>query len=209
MDPIDKLLDGYKRFRDQYFHDAPELFAQLSLGQRPAVAVIACCDSRVDPAIIMDCEPGDLFIIRNVANLVPPYEPDGQHHGTSAALEFAVCNLKVQHIIVLGHAQCGGIQALLSADHSGDFIESWMSIAEGARRATLADPALTTPQAQALHCEQAAIRASLANLETFPWIRERVQAQSLRLHGWYFDIESGALLSYEAGRAAFAPLPSG
>lgn len=205
MDPIDKLLAGYQRFRDRYFRDEPGLFAQLSLGQRPAVAVVACCDSRVDPAIIMDCEPGDLFIVRNVANLVPPYEPDSLHHGTSAALEFAVCNLKVQHVIVLGHAQCGGIQALLSEDHRGDFIESWMSIAEGARRETLGNLALRTPQQRARHCEQAAIRASLANLETFPWIKERTRAQTLWLHGWYFDIESGVLLSYEPTQAAFVP----
>lgn len=205
MDPINKLLDGFQRFREQYFLNEPGLFAQLASGQYPAVAVVACCDSRVDPAIIMDCEPGDLFIIRNVANLVPPYEPDGLHHGTSAALEFAVCALKVQHIIVLGHAQCGGIQALLDVRRSGDFIASWMSIADAAREQTLGNTTLKTPREQARHCEQAAIRASLENLLTFPWIKQRMGTGTLKLHGWYFDIESGDLLRYDAARDTFAP----
>lgn len=212
MDPIDSLLEGYKRFREQYFHQEPELFAKLAKkGQAPAVAVVACCDSRVDPAIILDCEPGDLFIIRNVANLVPPYDPDGRHHGTSAALEFAVCNLNVQHIIVVGHAQCGGIQALLKGGNNaqpGDFVASWMSIAEGARNETLNNPALQTPEARARYCEHAAIRASLQNLLSFPWIKERVEQARLRCHGWYFDIGSGELLRYDPSHGDFsAQLP--
>lgn len=205
VDPISKLLDGFQRFREQYFLNEPGLFTQLASGQSPAVAVVACCDSRVDPAIIMDCKPGDLFIIRNVANLVPPYEPDGLHHGTSAALEFAVCALKVQHIIVLGHAQCGGIQALLNVRHAGDFIASWMSIADAAREQTLGNTTLKTPREQVRHCEQAAIRASLKNLLTFPWIKERLDDATLHLHGWYFDIESGELLRYDETRDIFAP----
>ncbi len=207
MGPIDKLLDGYKRFRDQYFHQEPELFVNLAArGQAPAVAVIACCDSRVDPAIIMDCEPGDLFIIRNVANLIPPYDPDGRHHGTSAALEFAVCGLKVSHIIVIGHAQCGGIRALLKGDDAGqpgDFVASWMRIADGARNETLGNPALKTADERARYCEHAAIRSSLDNLLTFPWIKERVEQRQLCCHGWYFDIGSGELLRYDPLRGAF------
>lgn len=173
------------------------------MGQYPATAVVACCDSRVDPAIIMDCEPGDLFIIRNVANLVPPYKPDTLHHGTSAALEFAVCGLKVRHIVVLGHAQRGGIQALLNG-HSGDFITSWMSIADHARNVTLGNSALKTPREQSRHCEQAAICDSLKNLMTFPWIKERINAGALQLHGWYFDIGTGELLRYDTAQDAFA-----
>ncbi len=210
MDPVDKLLEGYKRFRDQYFHQEPELFAKLAKkGQAPAVAVVACCDSRVDPAIILDCEPGDLFIIRNVANLVPPYDPDGRHHGTSAALEFAVCGLNVQHIIVVGHAQCGGIQALLQGSDGAqprDFVASWMSIADGARNDTLNNRALQTPEDRARFCEQAAIRSSIQNLLTFPWINERVAQGYLRCHGWYFDIGSGELLRYDSACGGFGTL---
>lgn len=199
MEAITKLIEGYRRFRKRYFHEEPELFASLvSRGQSPAVAVVACCDSRVDPAIIMDCEPGDLFTIRNVANLVPPYELGGLYHGTSAALEFAVRVLRVGHIIVLGHAQCGGINALLESDSTdvaqGDFVASWMRIASQARDAALNEPKFTTFEMRRRYCEQAAVRVSIDNLMTFPWIKERVENQKLRLHGWYFDIGSGDLM---------------
>lgn len=202
MEPIDKLIEGYRRFRQRYFHEEPELFASLvSRGQSPAVAVVACCDSRVDPAIIMDCEPGDLFTIRNVANLVPPYEPDEKSHGTSAALEFAVRVLGISHIIVLGHAQCGGIIALLEGASAGvtkgEFVSSWMRIAAPARDAALNNPAFTTPEMRRRHCEQAAIQVSIVNLMTFPWIKELVEHKKLRLHGWYFDIGSGELICLE------------
>jgi carbonic anhydrase len=198
MDPIDKLLEGFQRFREKYFHKEPELFERLATrGQAPKVAVVACCDSRVDPAIVTDCSPGDLFTIRNVANLVPPHEPEGQYHGTSAAIEFAVRGLGVEHIVVLGHAQCGGIGALMEGAYSNaaqnDFITAWMGIARKARDTVLADPALQTREAQTRACEQAAIHVSLSNLMTFPWIRERVEEGKLRLHGWYFDLESGEL----------------
>ncbi len=199
MDPIDKLIEGYRRFRKQYFHEETELFASLvAQGQAPAVAVVACCDSRVDPAIIMDCEPGDLFTIRNVANLVPPYEPDDRSHGTSAALEFAVRVLGVGHIIVLGHAQCGGINALLAGESSGaiqgEFISSWMRIAAQARDSALNNPLFSTTDMRRRHCEQAAIQLSILNLMTFPWIEEKVEQKKLRLHGWYFDLGSGELI---------------
>jgi len=201
--PIAKLIEGYRRFRQRYFHDEPELFASLvAQGQSPAVAVVACCDSRVDPAIIMDCEPGDLFTIRNVANLVPPYEPDGMYHGTSAALEFAVRVLQVGHIIVLGHAQCGGIHALLEGESpgvtQGEFVTSWMRIAAPAREAALNDATLGTADMRRRYCEQAAIQLSMANLMTFPWIKERVDHKQLRLHGWYFDIGSGELIRLDS-----------
>ena len=199
LEPIDKLIEGYRRFRQRYFHDEPELFASLvSRGQSPAVAVVACCDSRVDPAIIMDCEPGDLFTIRNVANLVPPYEPDGMYHGTSAALEFAVRVLGVGHIIVLGHAQCGGINALLEGNATGvtqgEFVSSWMRIASRARDEALSNPLFTSLDMRRRYCEQAAIQVSIVNLLSFPWVKEQVEQKKLRVHGWYFDIGSGELL---------------
>ena len=210
MDPLQQLLAGFARFRDKYFDEDPTLFAQLaSEGQSPKVAVVACCDSRVDPAIITECAPGDLFIIRNVANLVPPYEPEGTYHGTSAALEFAVRGLGVEHIIILGHAQCGGIRALiggsgLPADSGkADFINTWVSIAEPARQRVFADPALTDTDQRARACELEAIRVSLQNLMSFPWIREAVESDKLKLHGWYFNIESGQMLQYDHDRGEF------
>jgi carbonic anhydrase len=212
VEPIAKLIEGYRRFRRRYFHEEPELFASLvARGQSPAVAVVACCDSRVDPAIIMDCEPGDLFTIRNVANLVPPYEIGGLYHGTSAALEFAVRVLRVGHIIVLGHAQCGGINALLESDGSGivqgDFVSSWMRIAVQARDAALSEPSFSSFDMRRRYCEQAAIRVSIANLQTFPWIKERIESGKLRLHGWYFDIGSGDLIRLEGAGENIQEIP--
>ena len=197
-DPINRLLDGFARFREKYFQVETALFEQLAtVGQSPKVAVVACCDSRVDPAIIMDCAPGDLFTIRNVANLVPPYEPDGAYHGTSAALEFAVRSLLVEHIIVLGHAQCGGIHALLTGEvpgvAEGSFISSWMDIAAAAREQVLKGTSSASPSARAHACELAAIGISLRNLMTFPWLRGRVEQGALHLHGWYFDLGSGEM----------------
>jgi len=201
MDPIARLLEGFKRFRQKYFVEDRALFEQLSRrGQSPKVAVVACCDSRVDPAIILDAAPGDLFTIRNVANLVPPHEPEGTYHGTSSALEFAVRSLEVEHILVLGHAQCGGIHALMEGDlrpgepDRDDFITAWMSIAREARERVQADPTLSGRDQQQRACEQAAVEVSLANLMTFPWIRRRVDEGRLHLHGWYFDLECGELM---------------
>ncbi len=199
MDPIARLIEGFQRFRHKYFVEDRALFEQLSRrGQSPKVAVVACCDSRVDPAIVLDASPGDLFTIRNVANLVPPHEPEGTYHGTSAALEFAVRSLEVEHILVLGHAQCGGIRALMEGDlrpggdEPYDFIGAWMSIAREARERVTADGTLSEPERRPA-CEKAAVEVSLENLMTFPWIQRRVEDGRLQLHGWYFDLESGEL----------------
>jgi len=191
---IKKLIDGFGQFRAQHFETEDSLYQRLTRqGQSPRVMVIACCDSRVDPAIITNCDPGDLFVVRNVANLVPPCENDGHYHGTSAAIEFAVRVIKVRHIIVLGHARCGGIQALVGgfpgSDDVGQFIRPWMAIAETARAPESANDARNLRE-----IEQAAIRISLRNLMTFPWIRERVEHGELNLHGWYFDLDGGELL---------------
>ncbi len=206
MGEIEKLTAGFARFRKKYFESQPELFDQLShQGQAPRVMVVACCDSRVDPAIITDSNPGDLFVVRNVANLVPPCEIGGGYHGTSAALEFAVQSLNVKHIIVLGHSQCGGIQALLHGIKTpqGDFIIPWMAIAEEACRKISALHAHASPMARQRACEQAAIQTSLHNLTTFPWVRERVAQDALRLHGWYFDIDRGELMNYNVDTGHF------
>ena len=140
---IERLLEGYRRFRKTRFAATQELYRKLGKqGQSPEVLFIACCDSRVDPATIFDTGPGELFVVRNVANLVPPWAPDGSHHGTSAAIEFAVRHLKVRDIVVMGHAQCGGVAALLKGFHeqpgASDFIGSWISLAEEAKQRMVA-----------------------------------------------------------------------
>ncbi len=188
MTGLSKLLSGFQAFRETYFADAPSLFRSLSRdGQKPKVLVIACSDSRVDPAILFNAEPGELFVVRNVANLVPPYQPDGQYHGTSAAIEFAVRDLGVSEILVLGHSSCGGIGALRDLargrPETREFIGPWVAIAADACSA----------HAGAREVEQAAIRQSVANLRSFPWLAEREAAGALTLHGWWFDIEAGRL----------------
>lgn len=168
------------------------MFERLAhVGQSPRAMVVACSDSRVDPTMIFNVEPGELFILRNVANLVPPYQPDLAFHATSAALEFAVRVLEVTDLIVMGHAMCGGIGVLLRGAPSGagDFLMPWMRIAEPAKRRVLAR-ASADPQAE---CEQESVKLSLENLLTFPWIAERVAQGQLTLTGSIFDIRSGVL----------------
>lgn len=148
----------------------------------PRVAMVACCDSRVDPAILFDAEPGEIFVIRNVAKLVPPFETDGRFPSTQAALEFAVTSLKVEHLVVLGHANCGGIRALIeqSAEgNGGNFVDRWMQIAEPARQEVITRDDLVGTDTQASACERAAVRYSLRNLTTYPWIRKRIEGGEL------------------------------
>lgn len=205
------LIEGFHRFREQHFTGDDALYHQLVQdGQAPRILVVACCDSRVDPSLVLNCAPGDLFVIRNVANLVPPAENrSGAHHGTSAALEFGVCNLGVEHIIVLGHAHCGGIRALMSgrrANNDDSFINRWMRLAEDARALIEHELADDSPEVQVRACEQRAILCSLDNLMTFSWIREGVEQGTLALHGWYFDIECGELLGYNPANRKFETL---
>ena len=211
MPEIKALLQGFQRFRGQLFEPNRDLFNQLARkGQSPKVLVIGCSDSRVDPAIILDTAPGELFVVRNVANLVPPCELMGMYHGTSAALEFAVCHLQVKSIIVLGHAQCGGIRALLESDGEQDkgtsFIAAWVKIAVPAREKVLARWPAADKEFQQRACERASILVSLENLLSFPFVKERVEDGSLRLFGWYFDIDSGELLQYDPERRRFHDL---
>jgi carbonic anhydrase len=189
---LQHLIDGYRRFRALHWPERRAVFEHLALGgQSPRTMVIACSDSRVDPTMIFNAEPGELFILRNVANLVPPYQPDLAFHATSAALEFAVRVLEVSDLIVMGHAMCGGIRVLLhgAPDPAGDFLLPWMRIAEPAKRRVL-ERASADPQSD---CEQESVKLSLDNLLTFPWLAERVQQQRLKLTGTIFDIRSGVL----------------
>lgn len=195
--PIDRLIAGFKSFRETYYEKQPDFYRSLvEKGQKPDVMVIACSDSRVNPSIIAKAEPGELFIVRNVANLVPPYEPDSHYHGTSAAIEFAVRDLNVEHIIVLGHSHCGGIRCLCEGHEDAknrEFIDGWMSIVEQARDDSLKG------EAQLRNVEREAVKLSLDNLLTFPWVKRRVENGRLKLHGWLFDLEAGELLAHEAG----------
>jgi carbonic anhydrase len=187
---MDKLIEGYREFRADLWPKQKALFDYLAkLGQRPMAMVIACSDSRVEPAQIFNAGPGELFIVRNVANLVPPYEGSTGYHGVSAALEYAVNVLEVRQVVVLGHAMCGGIQALMSNSVQGEFIAPWVKIAQRARDHVLA-AAPADPQAA---CETEAIKISLENLLTFPWVAEKVAASRLALDGAIFDIRNGKL----------------
>lgn len=209
---IEELINGYYRFRASRFEEARRIYRKLGRqGQSPKVMVVACCDSRVDPAMITDTGPGELFITRNVANLVPPCTPDNHHHGTSAALEFGVTHLNVQHIIVMGHANCGGAKALLAeidnTSPSTDFIDAWMTIADDAGKRIRDEFADATPETQLLALEHEIVRVSLHNLMTFGWIRERVEESTLHLHGWYFGIEKGILYTLDPATGDFIPVP--
>lgn len=199
MKSPDELIAGFRRFQLRYFSNERTLFERLAnQGQSPKTMIVACCDSRVDPAILTDCDPGDLFVVRNVANLVPPFETGGGYHGTSAAIEFAVYYLKVEHIIVMGHARCGGIRALIENTHrterTGQFIAPWMSIADEARRKVLAAMPAASVDVQAEACEREALRVSLRNLLEFPFVKEAVEGGRLDVNGWYFDIVRGELM---------------
>lgn len=210
MADIATFLDGFGRFQQKYFAGDASLFARLRQGQSPSTLVISCCDSRADPGMLLGAGPGDIFVVRNVANLVPPYRNGAEMPGIRADIEFAIKGLNVAQIIILGHSGCGGIRALMDGeDWAGsqyEFIGAWVSIARPARDRALNQLAQESPAAQTRACEHWAIELSLQNLMTFPWIRERVEAGTLTLHGWYFDIDAGELLAYSAESSTFAPL---
>lgn len=196
-----KILNGYQIFRNKYASGDASILRYLSyFGQEPEVMVIACCDSRVDPALILQCEPGDLFVVRNVANIVPPYEKDSGHHGTSAALEFGINFLKVKHLILFGHSQCGGIQALLNnknnlnspiSESQNDFIDNWVSIIKKYPRTYEIPTSLEIDQ-----CAKLALNESHQNCLAFPWIKQKVEQGTLIIHRWFFEIETGQIYTY-------------
>jgi len=190
---LDRLLAGYRRFRTQGWPERRRLFEELAEhGQRPRAMVVACADSRVDPGMIFDASPGELFVVRNVAALVPPYAPDAAFHGTSAAIEFGVRVLQVRDLVVMGHGLCGGVQGLLHGvpAEASDFVAGWMAMAAPVRaRALTCD----SPEAQQLCGEQEVVKVALGNLRSFPWIAEREKAGQLLLHGAHFDVRTGRL----------------
>ncbi len=201
----DKLIEGYRRFRAETWPTERARYEKLALaGQRPGTLVVACSDSRVDPATVFGAGPGELFAVRNVAGLVPPWTPDAGYHGTSAALEFGVRVLKVSRIVVLGHARCGGVQAMVEGAPLGaqDFVEPWMQIA--APVLAHKPDAGADADARLTHYETEVVRLSLENLLTFPWIAGPVSAGTLQIEGFRFDIHTGTLSRLED--SGFVPI---
>ena len=201
------LVDGHFRFRRNIHAADRGRYIQLAeLGQTPTAMVIACCDARVDVSAIFDAEPGSLFIMRNVANLVPPYEPVGKYHGTSAAVEYAVTALKVPHLIVLGHSHCGGVATYRRGVRDNvpehGFIGRWLTLLDNL---PLVDSDIFAYGDETAF-EFAAVRSSIANLGTFPFIQKRVSEGLLTLHGLHFDIASGELVSLEDKTGRFEPV---
>jgi carbonic anhydrase len=207
-----RLHEGYRRFRERRYDEERALFETLSKGQRPQTAIIACADSRVDPTVIFSASPGELFVVRNVANLVPPCEDDSKYHGTSAALEFAVGFLKVRDLIVMGHQFCGGIAACLSAHHDrpvGRFIAPWVEIAASARDEVVAlHPGASDGEAERL-LEEASIRHSIARLHEFPFVAEAVANGTLAVHGAWFSIAAGELSWLDPESGEFRTVDAG
>ena len=204
------LIEGYRRFRAHGWSAQRERWAELAEGQSPKVMVIACSDSRVDPTQIFDARPGEMFVVRNVANLVPPFEPDSAYHGVSAALEFAVTQLEVEELVVMGHGFCGGCAAALTgqfddAGHgAGHFIAHWIDMLKEAREAIRARHT-ALDRGAFLEMEHEGVRISLRNLRSFPWVREREEAGRLKLHGAYFAISDGVLHVCDEADGAFSP----
>jgi carbonic anhydrase len=204
------MVDGYRRFRTNEWQDERERWSELADGQSPKVMVIACSDSRVEPAIIFDARPGEMFVVRNIAALAPPSETTPGHHGVSAALEFAVTQLEVEEIVVMGHGSCGGCAAALTGqfdqaeDGAGRFIANWVRMLDGARDAVTAEHSHLDPKAF-LEMELRAVQVSLANLRTFPWIAEREAAAKLALHGCHFSINDGKLYVLDEAKGVFRP----
>jgi len=204
------MVDGYRRFRARDWSRQRERWTELAQGQSPKVMIIACSDSRVDPTVIFDTVPGELFVVRNVANLVPPLELGGGRHGVSAALEFAVTQIEVSEIVVLGHGACGGCGAALSQRFKdmrpgeGGFIADWIDLLSDARDEVARQHGTDGPDAVRA-MEEAAVKVSIANLRTFPCIRAREAEGKLALHGAWFGIAGGALHVLDPATGAFNP----
>ena len=210
MDELGNLLAGYRRFREFRYEAEKSRWRALADGQSPRAIIIACCDSRADPATIFDTDPGEIFVVRNVANLVPPFEGGGGRHGVSAALEFAVTQLEVAEVVVMGHERCGGIQAALTGQFhdapngEGGFVANWMSQID--ERAAEIAATHGTGEDAARVLEEVAIRQSLANLRTFPFVTAREQAGSLKVIGCHFSISEGQLYMLDEAEDSFRPV---
>ena len=201
---MDRLIEGHRRFRTQVWPSERARYEALAQkGQSPETLVIACSDSRVDPQTVFGAGPGELFVVRNVAGLVPPYRPDAAYHGTSAALEYGVRVLKVARIVVLGHAQCGGVQAMVEGvpSEASDFVKPWVAIAEPVLKSV---PGTLPADERLRRSETEVVRLSLVHLATFPWIAAATAEGRLSLHGFRFDIRTGVLMRLDGDR--FVPV---
>jgi len=201
-----RLVEGYRQFADGRLRHEQDRYRELAeAGQSPDVLVIGCCDSRVSPEVIFDARPGELFVVRNVANIVPPYAPDGHAHGVSAALEFGVAALKVKHIVVLGHARCGGVKAFAEQAEPlspGDFIGNWMRLMAPAVKKAGPQGKLSWAD-YVTRLEQANVANSLDNLKTFPGLRKLIASGEVAIHGAYFGVATGELLLRDEATEAF------
>jgi carbonic anhydrase len=210
MPRFTRLIEGYRRFRQHEWPQERERWAELAEGQSPKVMVIACADSRTDPAQIFDTRPGEIFVVRNIAALAPPFETTAGYHGVSAALEFGVTQLEVEEILVLGHGSCGGCGAALTGQFdgapsgAGRFIANWVSMLHGARD-QVRERHREIDSDAVLEMEWEAVKLSLANLRTFPWIAERERAGQLKLHGAHFSIAEGRLYVLDEVEGTFHP----
>ncbi len=211
MPYMQQLIEGYHRFRENRWAHERERWAELAEGQSPKVMILACADSRSDPAEIFDASPGEMFVARNIAALAPPYETSSGYHGVSAALEFAVTQLEVEELLVMGHGLCGGCAAALTgkfddrrAGH-GQFIADWVRMLERARDKVRARHT-ELDRAAFLDMEQEGVKVSLANLRTFPWIEEREKNGRLKLHGAHFSISEGRLYVLDEAEGSFHPV---
>lgn len=206
MPEFRELIDGYHRFRRNDYHRHHGRWEELAEGQSPPIMLVSCCDSRVDPATVFDMIPGQAFVLRNVANIVPPYDEGTGLAGVRSAIEFGVTGLEVKHIVVMGHGSCGGVQAALKGGDQGErghsFLDEWIAQLDGPRARVLADDSIEDKQ---LGLEWEAIRQSLANLRTFPYIAQKEAAGSLKLHGCHFTIGKGELYVLDEESGQFFP----
>lgn len=211
MPDFDAFIAGYRRFRAGGWQQERARWSKLAEGQNPKVMVIACSDSRVDPSMIFDANPGEMFVVRNVANLVPPFELGGGRHGVSAALEFAVTVLEVEDIIVMGHGMCGGCRAAITQDFKGaapgegGFIAHWIDLLDEARERVVAEHGSADERPVMRAMEHETVKVSLANLRTFPCIKQREREGRLRLRGTWFGIASGELHLLDEASGEFSP----
>jgi carbonic anhydrase len=211
MPYLSKLIEGYRRFRDTDWARERERWSELAEGQSPQVMILSCADSRVDPAQIFDGRPGEMFVVRNIGALAPPYETSSGFHGVSAALEFAVDQLNVGEILVMGHGFCGGCAAALTGKFEdtphgeGHFIADWVGMLSGARDRVLARHS-ELDRAAFLDMEREAVKVSLQNLRTFPWIAQRERDGQLKLHGAHFSISEGRLYLLDEAEGEFRPV---
>ena len=211
MPYLTQLIEGYRRFRENDWAGERDRWSELAEGQSPQVMILSCADSRVDPATIFNARPGEIFVARNIAGLAPPYETSSGFHGVSAALEFAVTQIDVGEILVMGHGLCGGCAAALTGQFDdtepgeGHFIADWVRMLDGARDKVRARHQELDREAF-LDMEREAVKVSLANLRTFPWIAEREQAGTLKLHGAHFAIAEGRLYVLDEAEGSFRPV---